>query len=158
MSTASTLRDILGDPPGPAGDVSSVLAEWNVVPPAEYVEFANSYGDAMLDGFIFFAGAKTLAKLASGIGRDLEKSDSIPGDVLPTSGGMLLWGHTIDGDQLFLVRRNGSEWTVSAWLRQWASWYESELPIIEWLKIAFDNEQAPDWLPIWPDSRSWELA
>jgi hypothetical protein len=150
LSTASTLREILGDPPGPVGDVSGVLADWNAAAPAEYVEFANNYGDAMLHGYIFFAGAKSLARLAHGIGRDLEASDSIPGDVLPTPGGMLLWGNTIEGDQLFLVQRGTSRWTVSAWLRQWAEWYESELTIIDWLKTAFDNEQSPKWLPVWP--------
>lgn len=156
MSTKSTFRDILGDPLRSNDDVAGVLAEWNVAAPPAYIEFANGYGDAMLDGYIFFAGAKSLASLANGIGRDLEASDSVPGVVLPTRGGMLLWGHTVEGDQLFLVQRDASEWTVSAWLRQRATWYESELTIVEWLEIAFDNERSPNWLPLWPETHSWD--
>lgn len=157
MKSADVLVNVLGSPPRPDGS-REFAQQLGVALPDDYVDFASSYGDALLDEFIFFAGSKTLMRLANGIGRDLEASDSIPGDVLPTKGGMLLWGHTIDGDQLFLKQQAEGQWTVSAWLRQRASWYETELGIIEWLKMAFDNEQSPDWLPVWPESHEWELV
>lgn len=94
---------------------------------------------------------------AERMGPRLERSPYVPGAVLPTAGGMLLWGNTIEGDQLFLVDRGTAGWTVSAFRRNWADWYESRLNHTEWLRAALSGEIATDWLPEWPKRHTLEI-
>ncbi|MBB4944538.1 hypothetical protein F4556_000073 [Kitasatospora gansuensis] len=64
-------------------------------------------------------------------------------------GGALLWGNTIEGDQLFLVPHENGSWTVSAFRRGWADWYDSDLCFSDWFHLALTGGTATDWLAEW---------
>ncbi|MER7180953.1 hypothetical protein ABT404_15950 [Streptomyces hyaluromycini] len=119
--------------------------------PEEYVDFGRTYGDATISDFLFVCGPRTLQTYAASMGPRMERSPFVPGEVLPAKGGMLLWGNTVEGDQLFLVDRGDGRWTVSAFRRNWADWYESDLTLLEWLRRALTGQIAADWLPAWPE-------
>ena len=151
MTAADFLTPLLGLPPErAAGTFDALQGEWGVTLPEEYVDFGRAYGDATITDFIFVCGPGTLAWYAENMGPRMERNPSVPGEVLPTEGGMLLWGNTLEGDQLFLVDQGDGRWTVSAFRRNWADWYESDLTLLEWLRQALTGEIATDWLPEWP--------
>jgi hypothetical protein len=126
--------------------------------PEEYADLARVYGDVTISDYIFVFGPRTLASYVARMGPRMERSSYVPGDVLPSKGGMLLWGNTIEGDQLFLVDRGDGRWTVSAFRRNWADWYESDLTLLEWLRQALTGQIATDWLPEWPRRHTIEPA
>ncbi|MFI0990249.1 hypothetical protein [Streptomyces exfoliatus] len=73
----------------------------------------------------------------------------MPCSVLPSPGGALLWGHTIEGDRLFLVPQAHGTWTVSAFRRGWGDWHDTGLGFGEWFRGALAGALATDWLPQW---------
>ena len=151
MSAADILTPLLGLPPERAtGTFDALEREWGVTLPEEYVDFGRAYGDATITDFIFVCGPGTLAWYAATMGPRMERNPFVPGEVLPAKGGMLLWGNTLEGDQLFLVDRGDGRWTVSAFRRNWADWYRSDLTLLDWLRQALSGEIATDWLPEWP--------
>jgi hypothetical protein len=80
----------------------------------------------------------------------LEAGKTVAFKILPSAGGVLLWGNTLEGDQLFLVPRTGGVWTVSAFRRNWHDVYDSGLEFGEWFYRALGGEICTDWLPVWP--------
>lgn len=131
-----------------------VLAEigkaWGVIFPGDFVSIAADYGDVVISDFIFFCGARKIRSYAERMGRRVEQSDAVPCRVLPSPGGALLWGNTVEGDQLFLVDRGGGRWTVSAFRRGWADWHETDLEFGEWFPAVLAGEMETDWMPEWP--------
>ncbi|MEV4558403.1 hypothetical protein AB0K51_15630 [Kitasatospora sp. NPDC049285] len=150
MRSVADFVEILGFPiRSDSEDVCSVGAGWGIEFPSDFCEIAGAYGDATISEYIFFCGARRLEKYAMGMGRKLEQSRKVPELVLPSPGGALVWGNTLEGDQFFLVPRKGGKWTVSAFRRGWGDWYESDLEFSEWFYAALAGEIATDWLPEW---------
>ncbi|MEU3660971.1 hypothetical protein AB0E77_14645 [Streptomyces sp. NPDC032940] len=87
-----------------------------------------------------------------------EGHPAIPRKVLPDVGGMLHWGHSIEGDQFFLEDRGGGKWTVSAFRRNWGDWYESDETLVNWLLGVFHGHTASEWMPEWPRDHWFEPA
>ncbi|MEU5335565.1 hypothetical protein AB0G51_19830 [Streptomyces asoensis] len=152
MASLGRLKEILGEPPrGLDRDFLDVERELGVEIPVEVKEFCSIYGDLLISDFIFAFGPKFMVEKGvwmSEYVRDGE--DVIPRGVLPEVGGMLHWGHSIEGDKFFLERREGGRWTVSAFRRNWADWYESDDGLIRWLVKVFEGKCAVDWMPEWP--------
>jgi hypothetical protein len=98
-----------GAPPRSAeGALIGVFAQfWSVSLPDDFLAVACAYGDAAFSGFIYLCGSRTLESYSARMGPLLEKNSTVPYSVLPSVGGALLWGITIEGDQLFLVPREG---------------------------------------------------
>ena len=144
--------EILGTPPvSPGGDFGEVERVLGTELPKEVIEVCSMYGDLLISDFIFVFGPKCMAEKGvwmSGFVRDGD--DVIPRGVLPEVGGMLHWGHSIEGDKFFLERKKGGEWTVSAFRRGWGDWYESDDGFIEWMVKVFEGRCAEDWMPEWP--------
>ncbi|WP_042376497.1 hypothetical protein [Streptacidiphilus melanogenes] len=72
----------------------------------------------------------------------------IPDPLLPPPGGMLIWGNTVDADQLFLVQRCGG-WRVATWCRQWVEWHETDLSLPQRVSHTLSPKQSVQWLPEW---------
>ncbi|WP_406164077.1 hypothetical protein OG806_49405 [Streptomyces sp. NBC_00882] len=140
MKTISDFAPVLGLPvrQDEGHLIEEIASAWSVTLPADFVEIAGAYGDIVISDYIYFCGARTLREYADGMGRKLEASRAVPvpHTVLPTPGGALVWGNTIEGDQLFLVPRDGGSWTVSAFRRGWADWHDTELGFSDWLYLA----------------------
>lgn len=151
MKTTSDFAPILGLPVrhDEGHLIEEVASAWSVTLPADFVAIAGAYGDAVISDYIYVCGARTLRKYADGMGRKLEASQTVPHTVLPTPGGALVWGNTIEGDQLFLVPHEGGAWTVSAFRRGWADWHDTDLGFSDWLYLALSGGTATDWLPEW---------
>jgi hypothetical protein len=158
MPATDSLIPLLGEPRNTAPDaLENLQREWGVTFPAEYVAFANGYGDASVSEFIFVFGPRTLASYAESMGPLLEDTPDVPGTVLPKPGGMLLWGNTAEGDQLCLVDRGDGRWTVSAFRRGWGDWYDSELTVVDWFRGVLTEEVAADWFPEWDETHTVEV-
>ncbi|MFD1662441.1 hypothetical protein ACFSL4_30770 [Streptomyces caeni] len=115
------------------------------------MEIASTYGDVVICEYLLLCGGRSLRSYAEGgMGRLLEDSPSVPHRVLPSPGGALLWGNTIEGDQLFLVDQGGGRWTVSAFRRNWHDWLDTDLEFGEWLPRMLAGEIETDWMPEWP--------
>jgi hypothetical protein len=157
MSVIEVLGPLLGPPPVRLShSFEEVEHGWGIRLPDSYKEIGAAYGDALISDFIFICGPKSLQKYETRMGRLLRDNPLIPGAILPDPNGMLLWGNTIEGDQLFLVDNGSSGWTVSAWLRQWMSWYESNLPLADWLYQALSGQLGVEWLPEWESPHTLE--
>ncbi|MEV0038148.1 MULTISPECIES: hypothetical protein [unclassified Streptomyces] len=158
MLEMKDVEQLLG--PSPWGSdgrsFGEVEAAWGIQLPPDFKSVGLSYGDALISDFLFICGPETMAEKGEWMSDYVRRGNSrtIPRPVLPDRGGMLLWGHTIEGDRLFLEDRDSGVWTVSAFRRNWGDWYESSLPVIDWLVGVFDGEVAKDWMPEWPD-RHW---
>jgi hypothetical protein len=146
------LVSLLGRPLRPSEGplLAEIGREWGVAFPEDFVSIAGAYGDVVISGFIFFCGAREIRTYADLMGHLLEQSDAVPCRVLPSPGGALLWGNTIEGDQLFLVDRGGGRWTVSAFRRGWADWHDTDLEFGEWFPAVLAGEIETDWMPEWP--------
>lgn len=148
-----SLAELLGPPVGPPGDgaaeIEVVARDWGVVLPGDYVAAAAAYGDVMISDYVYFCGARDLRTYGEGWSRRLAGSPSVPCPVLPSPGGALLWGHTIEGDRLFLVPQADGSWTVSAFRRGWGDWHDTGLGFGEWFRGALAGALATDWLPQW---------
>ncbi|QNA77585.1 hypothetical protein C8250_042660 [Streptomyces sp. So13.3] len=151
MRTVSDFVPLLGAPVRQEEGhlIEKIARSWSVTLPEDFVEVAGAYGDAAISEFIFLCGARTLQSYSDGMGRKLEQSSSVPHLVLPSADGALVWGNTSEGDQLFLVPRGGSTWTVSAFRRGWGDWYDSDLGFSDWFHLALTGGIAADWLPEW---------
>ncbi|MFD7258019.1 hypothetical protein [Streptomyces sp. NPDC059874] len=151
MKTISDFVPVLGLPvrQDEGHLIDEIASAWSVTLPEDFVEVAGAYGDAVISEYIYFCGARTLRRYADGMGRQLEASRTVPHTVLPTLGGALVWGNTIEGDQLFLVPREGGSWTVSAFRRGWADWHDTDLGFSDWFHLALTGGTATDWLPEW---------
>lgn len=124
---------------------------WGVQFPAAFLAFAKAYGDVAVDDYLYIWGAHYLESYADSMGRQMEAQSGLPAPVLPTKGGMLLWGNTVEGDQLFLVDRGEGRWTVSAFRRGWGDWYDSDLAFVPWLRGVLTEEVAAEWFPEWDE-------
>jgi hypothetical protein len=151
MRTVADFERLLGAPTRPTeeGEIREIAQAWSVTFPPDFVEIAGAYGDSTISDYVFFCGARTLRSYAAGMGRKLEQTSTVPHLVLPSPKGALVWGNTIEGDQLFLVPREDGTWTVSAFRRGWADWYDSDLGFSDWFYLALAGEIATDWLPEW---------
>ncbi|MFC8455216.1 hypothetical protein [Kitasatospora sp. NPDC057223] len=152
MKSVSEFAGLLGEPV--RQDEGHLIEEigrlWSVVLPEDFVAVAGAYGDVGIADRMSLLGARSLRWYADLMGGQLEQSAPVPHLVLPSEGGALLWGNTIDGDQLFLVPHEDGSWTVSAFLRHSVDhWYDSDLSFSDWFHLALAGEIATDWLPEW---------
>ncbi|MFD8019543.1 SMI1/KNR4 family protein [Streptomyces lavendulae] len=150
---AWSLEDLLGPPARPADDdaavIQAVARDWGVALPADYVAVAAAYGDVMISDYVYFCGARNLRAYGEEWSRLLADSPSVPCPVLPSRDGALLWGHTIEGDRLFLLPQADATWTVSAFRRGWGDWHDTGLGFAQWFRGALAGALATDWLPQW---------
>lgn len=151
MKTVEDFVLVLGQPPAQSSRewIEETAQSWSVPLPADFVEIAGAYGDCVISDFIYFCGGGTLEDYTAQMGKLMEECRTVPVPVLPSPGGALLWGNTIEGDQLFLVPQMNGQWTVSAFVRQWGEWYESDLGFSDWLHFALTSKDTPNWLPEW---------
>ncbi|WP_405983510.1 hypothetical protein [Streptomyces sp. NBC_00872] len=158
MPELKDLEHLLGPSPwGSSGrSFGEAEAAWGIQLPPDFKSVGLFYGDALITDFLFICGPEMLTEKGEWMSDYVRrgKSRTIPRPVLPDREGMLLWGHTIEGDRLFLEDMGSGVWTVSAFRRNLGDWYESGLPIIDWLVGVFGDEVAKDWMPEWPD-RHW---
>ncbi|MFI1280995.1 hypothetical protein ACH4U5_09580 [Streptomyces sp. NPDC020858] len=87
--------------------IEEIAPAWPVSLPEDFVAITGTHGDAAISDYIYCCGARTLRRYADGMGRRLEASRTVPHTVLPNPGGALVWGNTVEGDQLFLFPREG---------------------------------------------------
>ncbi|BAU86163.1 hypothetical protein SLA_5282 [Streptomyces laurentii] len=156
----SALTGILGPTPWKKNlDLRPLELEWGLTLPSEVKAVSGTYGDTLIDDFLFIYGPSSMRDKGNWMSQYIQggNSQEIVGPVLPIRGGMLYWGHTIDGDQLFLTPRDeGTRWTVSAFRRSWGDWHSTDLDLISWLESVFKGEIETDWLPEWPDRHTFE--
>ncbi|MEU6377581.1 hypothetical protein [Streptomyces sp. NPDC046909] len=137
--------------------MGEVEVAFRVELPEDLKEFCSLYGDTLISDFLFVFGAKFMAEKGVWMSDFVREGHStIPNAVLPDSGGMLHWGHTVEGDKLFLEDRGSGRWTVSAFRRNWHDWYESEETLNDWLAGVFAGRLAVDWMPEWPEVHWFE--
>ncbi|WP_042419062.1 hypothetical protein [Streptacidiphilus anmyonensis] len=152
MSSLDDLRSILGDPlaldPDSDSIWSEIEADLSATVPDDARDFLNAYGGLMIEGFLAIHHPGALLDVHQDFGPQIIRNRRIPDPLLPSPGGMLIWGNTVDADQLFLVQRSGG-WRVAAWCRQWVEWYETELSLPAWISHALSPEQNVQWLPEW---------
>lgn len=133
--------------------IDGIQQDWQVEFDADYVRLCNSYGDLVVEDYLRIYGPKSLRERAVALGPTQEKIQSRIGRsqaaVLPSRGGALIWGSTVEGDVLYLVPE-GELWRVAAFRRNWGDWYESDLGILEWLVAMLQQEICTDWMPEWP--------
>ncbi|MFE2153569.1 hypothetical protein ACFXAO_26390 [Streptomyces lavendulae] len=150
---AWSLEDLLVPPARPADDdaavIQAVARDWGVALPADYVAVAAAYGDVMISDYVYFCGARNLRAYGEAWSRLLADSPSVPCPVLPSRDGALLWGHTIEGDRLFLLPQADATWTVSAFRRGRGDWHDTGLGFAQWFRGALAGALATDWLPQW---------
>ncbi|WP_367323413.1 hypothetical protein [Streptomyces sp. HUAS ZL42] len=160
MSSVGQLKNVLGLPPrGPVGTFEEVENSFGVSLPAEVKDVCSLYGDVMVSDFIFIFGPKFMAEKSAWMSDFVRDGHpAIPRAVLPDAGGMLHWGHTIEGDKFFLEDRGSGRWTVSAFRRNWGDWYESDDTLADWLVGVFKGNRAVDWMPEWPESHWFESS
>ncbi|MGO4614304.1 hypothetical protein AB4305_08270 [Nocardia sp. 2YAB30] len=146
------LNQILGPPvrQDEAGKVAQIGREWGVRLPPDFVEVAGAYGHTMIGEFIFLAGASSISSYAEEMGKHMDENPTVPCTVLPTPGGALLWGNTIEGDQLFLRHQDDERWTVSAFRRNDHDWLDTDHEFGEWFVGVLSGELETTWMPEWP--------
>lgn len=134
-----------------SGEIREIGLRWGVELPDDFVQTMGLYGDLLISGYLYLRGANTLnSDTAQRMREILEAGRTVQYKILPSAGGVLLWGHTIEGDQLLLVPRPGGSWSVSAFRRNRHDVYDSDLSFGDWLYGALRGEVADDWLPAWP--------
>ncbi|NEA81235.1 SMI1/KNR4 family protein [Actinospica acidiphila] len=153
MSSVERLREVLGVPPGVVdrGDFDAVEASLGVELPPEVKGVCSLYGDTLISEYMTEKSLWVSELVREG-------HSVISRAVLPDAGGMLHWGHSVDGDKFFLEHRGGSHWAVSAFRRDWADWYESDETLIDWLVGVFTGSVAQDWMPEWPTAHWFEVG
>ncbi|MEU4091289.1 hypothetical protein [Streptomyces sp. NPDC026673] len=151
MKTIKDFVSVLGAPIRQAERplIEDIASSWSVPLPDDFAEIAGAYGDVVISEFILLCGSRSLQPYSSQMGRLLAENPKVPHPVLPTPNGALLWGNTIEGDQLFLVPRANGQWTVSAFRRGWGDWHDTDLGFSDWLYLALTGKTATDWLPEW---------
>ncbi|MEU5524508.1 hypothetical protein ABZ759_28580 [Streptomyces sp. NPDC047860] len=159
MSSVEQLRNLLGLPPGviDARDFGSVETSLGVELPPEVKGVCSLYGDVLISDFLFVFGARFMTEKNLWLSELVRDGHPvIPKAVLPDVNGMLHWGHSMEGDKFFLENRGDGNWTVSAFRRNWADWYESDETLIDWLVGVFTGRVAKDWMPEWPTAHWFE--
>lgn len=151
MRSLDEFVPVLGSAPRQAeGALIEAIGQfWSVSLPADFVALVGAYGDASISGYLYLCGSRTLESYAAQMGPLLEESSTVPYSVLPTTAGALLWGNTLDGDQLFLVPHENGTWTVSVFRRQWHDFIDTDMCFSDWLYLALTGETATEWLPEW---------
>lgn len=135
MSSIGDLQRILGPSPWGAGNrtMVDVSRELGVTLPGDVEEVLCLYGDVLISDFICLYGPKIAVEKALWMNQLVQNGNgTIPHPVLPSEGGMFHFGHTVEGDNLFLENRSGG-WRVLAFRRGWADWLESDLTLVDWL-------------------------
>ncbi|MFE2065273.1 hypothetical protein ACFXDH_23260 [Streptomyces sp. NPDC059467] len=152
MHQGAELVRLLGQPsrPDSKAALEEVAADWGVTFPRDFVEIAGSFGDVVVCEYLLLCGGRSLRGYADLMAAMMEESSTVPCKVLPSPGGALLWGNTVEGDQLFLVERGGGRWTVSAFRRNWHDWHDTDMEFGEWLPRMLAGEIETDWMPEWP--------
>lgn len=136
--------------------MDKVSQEFNVTLPSDAVEVLSVYGDLLISDFLFLYGPQFAVEKGLWMSEFVRDGHAtIPHLVLPSEGGMFFFGHTVEGDSLFLEHRSGG-WKVSAFRRNWADWWESDLTLVDWLVGVFEGRVATDWMPEWPDKHWFE--
>ncbi|MFE1437127.1 hypothetical protein [Streptomyces sp. NPDC058739] len=151
MRSAARLEDLLGvSPRRAARGFEDVEASLGVSLPEDVKECCSLYGDVLISDFIFLFGPEFMVEKSLWM-QELVRDGHpvIPGGVLPDAGGMLHWGHTLEGDKFFLVDRGAGRWTVSAFRRNWGDWYESDDALVPWLVGVLEGTVGADWMPEW---------
>jgi hypothetical protein len=152
MEQNADLVPLLGSPvrPGEGPLLAAIGKEWGVSFPRDFVEISGIYGDVVICEYLLFCGGRSIRAYADLMAAAMEESKTVPCRVLPSPGGALLWGNTIEGDQLFLIDRGEGRWTVSAFRRGWADWYDTDMEFGEWFPRMLAGEIETDWMPEWP--------
>ncbi|MDN3020632.1 hypothetical protein [Streptomyces sp. S.PB5] len=152
------MMNILGNPSGRhESNFDAVENRLGVNLPEEVKELCSIYGDRLISGYIAVYGAESMVEKNVWMSDFVRGGHStIPRVVLPDAGGMLHWGHSIEGDSFFLEDRGGGRWTVSAFRRNWHDWYESDEDVIDWLVDVFEGRHAADWMPEWSEVHWFE--
>ncbi|WP_086704533.1 hypothetical protein ACMAVT_02140 [Streptomyces sp. FW42] len=161
MSSLEQLREVLGVPPGAVcgSDFGAVEGSLGVGLPPDVKGMCYLYGDTLISDFIFVLGPKFIAEQSLWVSELVREGHPVIAKaVLPDAGGMLHWGHSVDGDKFFLEHRGGSHWTVSAFRRDWADWYESDETLIDWLIGDFTGRVAQEWMPERPAAHWFEAG
>lgn len=158
MSSMDQLRELLGMPPVKNEESwAPVEQALGIELPKEVKEFCSRYGDLVISDFIAVYGAGSMIEKSVWMSDFVRDGHSvIPRTVLPDAGGMLHWGHSIEGDSFFLEDRGSGRWTVSAFRRNWGDWYESNEVMTDWLVGVFSGRLATDWMPEWPKTHWFE--
>lgn len=161
MSVLKDLKSTLGASPWQAADRSFdvVEADWGMELPPDFKLVGQAYGDILISDFLYIYGPLTLTEKSSWMSACVRRGEVrvIPRPVLPDTDGMLMWGHTIEGDRLFLERKESNSWTVSAFRRNWHDWQEYDTSIIDWLTGVLTGQLASEWMPEWPECHWFEL-
>ncbi|MFI0539751.1 hypothetical protein ACH3VS_12830 [Streptomyces sp. WSLK1-3] len=158
VSSLAQLKSLLGVPAeGGGGSFDTAERALGITLPQEVKEFCSIYGDLLISDHIFIFGPKFMAEKGEWVsGLVREGHPTIPKPVLPDAGGMLHWGHSIEGDKFFLEDRGSGRWTVSAFRRNWHDWYESDETLTDWLLNIFSGRRDTDWMPEWPNTHWFE--
>ncbi|SPF07309.1 hypothetical protein [Streptomyces sp. MA5143a] len=135
----------------------TVEKDLNAGLPVDLRKVCSFYGDLLISDYFFIFGQRFM------VDKNVWMSDFvrgghpvIPRSVLPDPGGMLHWGHSVEGDKFFLEHRGNGEWVVSAFRRSWGDWCAYEQPVVDWLVGVFSGAIATDWMPEWPESHWFE--
>ncbi|MFG2274991.1 hypothetical protein ACGFNY_35130 [Streptomyces chartreusis] len=159
MSSIGKLREILGESPwAEERGLDVVERDLGVALPEEVKAVCSLYGDVLISDFIFIFGPDFMVDKGVWMSDFVrEGHPEIPRGVLPDDGGKLHWGHSVEGDKFFLENRGSGRWTVSAFRRNWADWYESDETLGDWLVGVFEGRIAADWMPEWPHRHRMEV-
>jgi hypothetical protein len=151
LSISRELIELLGEPhsKGCPQDIwGEVEREFHIEVPVEVRDFLDAYGGVRVSGYLSIFSPGALTDCQRFFGETVSGVSKIVDPMLPVSGGMFIWGSTVEADLLFMVQRRAG-WRVAAWVRQWHEWYESDMPLMDWALLAFSNSQDIDWLPEW---------
>lgn len=141
----AALAELFGPPGRPVTPVPwrDSRAEVGIDFPADYRDFIDRFGGGVVrhelavhapkawptDGYARFEGFVRDTTQDGGIGDYLagayEDGDfkECPYPVYPEPGGLLIWGNTLNADQLFwLTEGEPHEWPVAVWYRQLGEW------------------------------------
>src|ERR1043165_8598545 len=113
MASLEDLKGILGPSPWTEQrNFASVELEWGISIPPDVKKVGLLYGDSLVSDFLFIFGPITMAPKGNWMSAYVSegKARKIPRPVIPESEGMLHWGHSIDGDRLFLEDRGNGLW------------------------------------------------
>jgi hypothetical protein len=146
---------VLGEPLRPADTTAleALGALWGVDLPRDFVRFLAAYGDSVISDYLTLYGPRTLGFGGEFFGPGLpdwsavDNEDSVP--ILPTAGGLLLCGSTVEGDMLCLKQAEPGRWTVSVSVRNWYEWRDYDLDFTDWFHFALTGQICQDWLPEW---------
>lgn len=104
MFSVDRLKKLLGSPSGGGDRVSLRAAEASlgVELPQELKEVCSLYGDVMISDYILIFGPQFMAEKNLWMSEFVREGHPVtPKAVLPEAGGMIHWGHSIEGDKFF---------------------------------------------------------